>query len=117
MEASRKDGAQAHGKDHELGIVREFEPDDRQKIAGSVASEVDDREGTVDGMADGSVVDTVIVGGAVDVHITISQYGKCARRSPDIFIRRWPARSLGAKSGANRHGQLWTRHRHEAFLS
>ena len=37
-----------------------------------VGLEVGDRLGIVDGMANGSVVDTVIVGGAVDVHITIS---------------------------------------------
>ena len=37
-----------------------------------VGLEVDDRESMVDGMAEVIVVDTVIVGGAVDVHITIS---------------------------------------------
>ncbi len=70
--------------DHKFGIVREFEPDDLQKVPGSVGPdcehlgwigvglEVDDREDMVDGVADGSVVDTVLVGSAVDLHITIS---------------------------------------------
>jgi len=70
--------------DHEIGIIREFEPDDLQEVSGSIGSdsehlgwigvgiEVDDREGMVDGVADGVVVDSVLVGGAMYLHITIS---------------------------------------------
>jgi len=70
--------------DHKLSIVREFEPDDLQEVPGSVGSdrehlgwigvglEVDDREDMVDGVADGVVVDSMLMGGAVYLHITIS---------------------------------------------
>jgi hypothetical protein len=69
---------------HKLGIVGEFEPDDLQKVPGLVGSdcehlgwigvgfEVDHREGMVNGVADGSVVETVFASGAMDLHITIS---------------------------------------------
>lgn len=72
--------------DHKINIFREFEPDDLQKVPGPVGSgcehlgwigvgfEVDNREGIVDGGTDGVVVDTVLVGSAVDLHITISQH-------------------------------------------
>ena len=71
--------------DHEIDIVREFEPDDLEKVPGPVGPdcehlgwirvglEVDEREGMVDGVADGVAVDAVFVGGAVDPHIAISQ--------------------------------------------
>ena len=64
-------GAQAHGIDHKIGIVGEYEPDDLEEVPGRVGPdrehlgwigvgfEVDEREGMVDGVADGSVVDTV----------------------------------------------------------
>ena len=70
--------------DHDIGIVREFEPDDLQQVPGPVGPdcehlgwigvglEVDDREGMVDAVTDGSIVDTVLAGGAVDPHIAIS---------------------------------------------
>ena len=70
--------------DHKLSIVRKFEPDDLQKVPGSVGSdcehlgrigvrvEIDEHEGVVDGVADGVVVDSMFVGGAIDLHISIS---------------------------------------------
>ncbi|GMQ97704.1 MAG: hypothetical protein BMS9Abin17_0204 [Acidimicrobiia bacterium] len=70
--------------DHKIGVVSEFEPDDLQKIPGTVGPdcehlgrirvgvEVDEHEGMVDGVADGVVVDSMLVGGAVYLHITIS---------------------------------------------
>jgi hypothetical protein len=77
-------GSKAHGMDHEIGIVREFEPDDLQEVPGSIGSdcehlgwigvgvEIDEHEGMVDGVANGVVVDSMVVGGAVYLHITIS---------------------------------------------
>ncbi len=70
--------------DHKLDIVRELEPDDLQKVPSVVGPdgehpgrvgaglEVDDREGMIDGVADGIVLDAVLVGAAVYLHITIS---------------------------------------------
>ncbi len=77
-------GSQLHGMDHKIDIVREFESDDLQEVPGSVGSdrehlgwirvrvEIDEHEGMVDGVADCVVVDSVLVGGAVYLHITIS---------------------------------------------
>lgn len=70
--------------DHEIDIVREFEPDDLQEVPGSIGSdsehlgwigvgfEIDDHEGMVDGVADCVDVDSMLVGGPVYLHITIS---------------------------------------------
>ncbi len=70
--------------DHKIGVVREYEPDNLKKVPGPVGPdcehlgwigvgfEVDNREGMVDGVTDGVVVDTVPAGSAVDLHITIS---------------------------------------------
>ncbi|VAV93161.1 hypothetical protein MNBD_ACTINO01-1010 [hydrothermal vent metagenome] len=70
--------------DHKIDIVREFKPDDLQEVPGSVGSdcehlgwigvgvEIDENEGMVDGVADGVVVDSVLMGGVVYLHITIS---------------------------------------------
>ncbi len=68
---------------HQIDVVAEFEPDDLQQIAGSVGSdgknlgwvgfgiEVDDGDGMVEGAEDGSIVDTVLAGSPVDLHIAI----------------------------------------------
>ena len=70
--------------DHKIGIVREFEPDDLQEVPSSVGAdcehlgwigvgvETDEHEGMFDGVADGVVVDSMLGGGAVYLHITIS---------------------------------------------
>ncbi len=70
--------------DHKIGVVREFDPDDLEEVPGSVGPdcehlgwigvgfEVDEREGMIDSVADGAVIDAVLAGGAVDLHITIS---------------------------------------------
>ena len=70
--------------DHQVDIVGEFEPDDLQQVPGVVGSddkhrwrvgvgfEIDHGEGMVEGVENGSLVDTVLVGRAVDLHIAIS---------------------------------------------
>lgn len=70
--------------DGELDVVGEFEPDDFQQVPGTIGSdgedlgrvgiglEVDDGEGMVQGMEDGGFVDAVLVGGPMNLHISIS---------------------------------------------
>jgi len=70
--------------DHEFDFVGEFEPDDLQQIAGLVGSdcqnlgwvgvgiEVNDGEGMVEGVSNGSIGDSVLARRSVDLHIKIS---------------------------------------------
>lgn len=72
--------------DHEVDVVGEFKPDDLQQVAGVVGSdgedlgrigfvvEIDDSDGMVEGVEDGGIVDTVLAGRPVDLHITILYY-------------------------------------------
>lgn len=69
--------------DHEVDVVGELEPDDLQKIPSMIGSnsehlgrvavwlEVDDRDGMVEGMSNGIVVDRMLLGRVVDVHIDV----------------------------------------------
>lgn len=66
--------------DHQVDLV-ELEPDDLQQIAGGIRSdreyfgwvgvrfEIDNRDGVLEGMANGEVVDSVLVSRSVDLHI------------------------------------------------
>jgi hypothetical protein len=75
--------AERHGVDHEVDLVGEFEPDDLQQVAGVVGSdrkdlgwvgvgfEVDEGEGMVEGVSNGSVGDS---GLRADRWISTSKY-------------------------------------------
>jgi hypothetical protein len=68
---------------HEIDVIDKLEPDDLQQVPGGVGSdgedlgrvgcgvEVDDGDGMVEGMEDGSVVNTVFAGRSMDLHIGI----------------------------------------------